>query len=205
MPRVGDLTTPPLMSSRQALYLAAGVLLLSTAWLIFGVLAPQDYRLRGRLAPRTGLLELIAWLLFVAFPFIYNPRDWWLACFASTPSALWQKSAGSALVIGGMGLAVVAMAGLGAATSFGQRAAGLHERGLYRWSRNPQLLGGFLAVIGVVVLWPSLYAMGWAAVYGIMGHWMVLAEEEHLRQHDAGYERYCRRIPRYFGFPRRDT
>jgi len=191
------------MGTVLAPYLVAGLLLLAAGWLIFGVLVPRDYRLRGRLAPRTGLLELSAWLLFVAFPFIYNPRDWWLVCFATTPGAPWQKSAGSALVIGGMGLAVGAMAGLGAATSFGQRAVGLHERGLYRWSRNPQLLGGFLAVIGVAVLWPSPYAVGWAALYAVMGHWMVLAEEEHLRKHDAGYERYCRRVPRYFGFPRR--
>lgn len=147
MKRVGDLTTPPIMVSRPASYLVAGLLLLVVAWRIFCVLVPRDYRQQGRLAPHTGLLELIAWLLFVAFPFIYNPRD---------------------------------------------------------WSRNPQLLGGFLAVIGVVVLWPSLYALGWAAMYGIMGHWMVLAEEEHLRKQNEGYERYCRRVPRYFGFPRRD-
>ncbi len=171
MKRVGDLTTPPIMVSRPASYLVAGLLLLVVAWRIFCVLVPRDYRQQGRLAPHTGLLELIAWLLFVAFPFIYNPRDWWLICWATTPAAPWQKSAGSALVIGGMGLAVVAVASLGAATSFGQRAAGLHERGLYRWSRNPQLLGGFLAVTGVVVLWPSPYALGWAAMYGIMGQW----------------------------------
>lgn len=193
------------MGTVPALFLVAGLLLLTAAWLIFSILVPRDYHLRGRLAPRTGLLELITWLLFVAFPFIYNPRDWWLACFASTPGDLWQKSAGSALIIGGMGLAVVAMAGLGAATSFGQRAAGLHERGLYRWSRNPQLLGGFLAVIGVVALWPSLYAVSWAGMYCMIGHWMVLAEEEHLRNlQSERYERYCQRVPRYFGFPRRD-
>jgi protein-S-isoprenylcysteine O-methyltransferase Ste14 len=193
------------MGTVLVLCLVAGLLLLTAAWLIFGVLVPRDYRQRGRLAPLTGLLELIAWLLFVGFPFIYNPVDWWLVCFATTPGNLWQKIAGSALVLGGMGLAVGAMAGLGAATSFGQRAEALQEKGLYRWSRNPQLIGGFLAVAGVAALWPSLYAVGWAAMYGIMGHWMVLAEEEHLRNlQGEGYERYCRRVSPYFGFPRRD-
>jgi hypothetical protein len=46
---------------------------------------------------------------------------------------------------------------------------------------------------------------GWAGMYGVFGHWMVLAEEEHLcNLQGEGYERYCQRVPRYFGFPRRN-
>jgi len=182
-------------------YLIATGLLLAAAYVVFGRLVRRDYRQRGRLRPLTGFLELVVWLLFVGFPYLYNPADWWLVCFAATPTNPAQKIAGSALVIVGMGLAVLAMAGLGAAKSFGQETAGLRETGLYRWSRNPQLVGGGLAVSGILMLWPSWYALGWAVMGGLIGHGMVLAEEEHLRhRHGEAYVRYCARVPRYVGF-----
>ena len=73
----------------------------------------------------------------------------------------------------------------------------------YHVTRNPQLVGGSLLVIGTVVLWPSWYALGWAVLYGIVAHMMVLTEEEHLRDVFGGeYERYCGRVPRYLGILR---
>jgi protein-S-isoprenylcysteine O-methyltransferase Ste14 len=61
-----------------------------------------------------------------------------------------------------------------------------------------------LVVIGVVVLWPSWYALGWVVLYGIVVHLMVLTEEEHLRAvHGEEYERYCSRVPRYLGILQR--
>jgi len=40
---------------------------------------------------------------------------------------------------------------------------------------------------------------------GRLGHWMVLADEEHLRNLQGGaYARCCKRVPRYLGFLRRD-
>lgn len=186
-----------------SVYLIATGLWLAAAFVVFGRLVRREYRQRGRLTPMTGLLKLAVWLLFVGFPYLYNPADWWLVCFAATPTNAAQKIAGSALVIVGMGLAVLAMAGLGVTKSFGQQTKGLKETGLYRWSRNPQLVGGGLAVIGILVLWPSWYALGWAIMGGIIGHGMVLAEEEHLRrQHGNAYVRYCARVPRYVGLPR---
>jgi protein-S-isoprenylcysteine O-methyltransferase Ste14 len=187
-----------------AVYLIATCLLLTAAFVVFGRRVRREYRQRGRLTPLTGLLELAVWLLFVGFPCLYNPADWWLVCFAATPTNAAQKIAGSALVIVGMGLAVLAMAGLGAGKSFGQETRGLQETGLYRWSRNPQLVGGGLAVMGILVLWPSWYALGWAIMGGLIGHGMVLAEEEHLRRrHGDAYVRYCARVPRYVGFARK--
>lgn len=183
-------------------YLMAAFLLLLGGFVVFRVLVRRDYQRRGRLTPLTSLLELAIWLLFVCFPYLYNPPDWWLVCFANTPVSPVPKIIGSALVAVGMCVALIAMAGLGVRTTMGDKTQALRETGLYRVSRNPQLVGGGLAVLGVAVLWPSWYALGWVVLYGVIGHLMVLAEEEHLRSaHGEAYARYCERIPRYIGIP----
>jgi protein-S-isoprenylcysteine O-methyltransferase Ste14 len=127
-----------------------------------------------------------------------------LVGFADTPANPIHKIIGSALVVAGMAVALVAMSGLGMHTTVGQKVEVLRQAGLYRLSRNPQLDGGGLAVLGVSVLWPTWYALGWIVLYGVMAHLMVLAEEEHLRRvHGETYDEYCRRIHRYIGIPRR--
>jgi protein-S-isoprenylcysteine O-methyltransferase Ste14 len=84
--------------------------------------------------------------------------------------------------------------------AFGWQVEGLVRSGLYRVTRNPQLVGGVLMVIGPALLWPSWYALGWVLLYGVVGHLMVMTEEEHLHQvHGEEYERYCEQTPRYLG------
>jgi len=59
-------------------------------------------------------------------------------------------------------------------------------------------------VVGVGWLWPSAYALGWAALWAVLGHWMVVTEEEHLeRTLGQAYREYCARVPRYCGLGRR--
>ena len=73
----------------------------------------------------------------------------------------------------------------------------------YRITRNPQLLGGALLVFGYVLLWLSCYALGWLTLFAVMAHLMILAEEGYLLNiHGERYEQYCRRVPRYIGFPK---
>lgn len=87
----------------------------------------------------------------------------------------------------------------------GQEPAGLVSAGLYRYSRNPMYVGVLLAVLGQAVL----FASGTIAVYGAV-LWalfhitVVMLEEPHLRAtRGTEYEAYCRRVPRWFGLPRR--
>lgn len=184
-------------------YLAAACLLLVTAWAVFRVLVRRNYQQRGRLTPLVGFLELLVWLLYVAFPTLYNPLDWWLVWFAGPSVGPVLTLIGSALVVVGMGSAVAAMLSLGMGVVMGQQAGGLKQTGWYGLSRNPQIVGGGLAVIGVALLWPSWYALGWVVIGAIIAHMMVLTEEEHLRRIlGESYQTYCQRVPRYAGLPR---
>ena len=183
-------------------YLIAASSLLVAAWIVFRILVRRDYQRRGRLRTLVGFLEWGLWLLYVAFPTLYNPLDWWLVWFADPSVGPVLTLIGSALVVAGMGIAVAAMVSLGMGATTGQQTGSLKQTGLYRLSRNPQIVGGGLAVIGIALLWPSWYALGWLAMGGIIAHMMVLTEEEHLR-HTLGesYRLYCQCTPRYLGRP----
>ena len=66
-------------------------------------------------------------------------------------------------------------------TSFGQDNGSLRTDGLYRYSRNPQLVGGFLLIPGYAMLWPSWQGAAWASLWLAIAQLMVRTEEEHLR------------------------
>jgi protein-S-isoprenylcysteine O-methyltransferase Ste14 len=83
----------------------------------------------------------------------------------------------------------------------GQQSNLLRTTGLYRYTRNPQLVAGIFIVFGYTILRPTWYAMGWILLYIVLTHLMVAAEEEHLnRVFGKEYENYCARTPRYAGF-----
>lgn len=100
----------------------------------------------------------------------------------------------------GVVLVVIAMGRLGIGVSVGQQVSGLRQSGLYRYSRNPQIVAYGLVVIGYALLWPAWSGLVWVGLYLAIAHLMVRTEEEHLRRvYGEAYERYCARTPRYLG------
>ena len=95
------------------------------------------------------------------------------------------------------------MAWFGLRRAFGLEVNTLRRTGPYRLTRNPQLVGFGMVLVGALLLWPSWYTLGWLLLYPIVAHMMVLTEEEHLRDvFGEEYAAYCERVPRYLGFPR---
>jgi len=70
--------------------------------------------------------------------------------------------------------------------------------GIYRYIRNPCVLGADLFALGTVFIAPSVLSL-LAVVLNLIGyHLKVQAEEEYLlRTHATGYEGYCARAERY--------
>jgi len=183
--------------------LLSAFLLLLGAFVVFRMLVRRDYRRKGRLTPFSGFLELLMWGLYMSFPYLYNPAGWpWFWSFEGHGSA-GRQVAGFVCITAGLALAFVTMFWFGLRRAFGLAVDDLIQTGPYRLTRNPQIVGGSLLVIGSAVQWPSWYALGWAILYGAIAHMMVLTEEEHLSGvHGEAYARYCERVPRYLGIPR---
>ena len=172
----------------------------------FGLLGVQEEGKEG--LPRAGTLNTS-----VLFASVVGLR-----CFDVLPLSLQSTRLGVVLegrsihrsvVLGdrfgphhcGFVVAFGTMAWFGLRRAFGVQASGLVQSGPYRLSRNPQILGGYLLVLGVALQSPSLYSLGWIILYGIIGHMMIVTEEEYLaREYGTAYERYAEEVPRYLRF-----
>jgi protein-S-isoprenylcysteine O-methyltransferase Ste14 len=176
-----------------SLYLLAYVLLLIAGLGILLVVVRRAYRQQGRLGFLPATLQGALFFVYGGFPALYLEADW--PALHGKPV---QHVLGLILLFGGLGGLLYGMIHLGLLRSVGGGKPALVQAGLYRYTRNPQALacGGY--VLGFAVLWPSWYAAGWAVLYAILIHAMVLTEEEHLqRVHGPAYEAYCQQVPRY--------
>ena len=181
------------------IYLIAAALLIAFAFVVFRVIVRSDYQRKRRATLLSSLLELLFVCLYLCFPYLYNPPQWmsvWLHVPVSEP----LRSVGLVCIAIGLVSAIGTLFWFGLRRAFGLQVKGLIQSGPYRVTRNPQLVFFILVVLGCVVLWPSWYALGWVALYGIVFHLMVVTEEEHLLAvFGEEYTRYCRRVPRYLG------
>ncbi len=73
-------------------------------------------------------------------------------------------------------------------------------RGVYRFSRNPQMVGLILAFMGTAVAVGSWLLVLLVILMGIGAHSRIRAEERAcLMQYGSSYQTYMDSVPRYFG------
>lgn len=180
---------------QTVLILVYAALLISAGFLVFRRVVARDFLLTGRLGWLASILQLAVFVAFFFFPYLYMPPEWawdWL------PNGTWNRLVALFLVVSGMVLAFGTMVWFGIGRAFGLRVKGLIRAGPYRLSRNPQMVGGWLMVLGVFFYRPSAYGAGWIMIWALIGHWMITTEEAHLRRiFGEEFDRYCREIPRY--------
>jgi protein-S-isoprenylcysteine O-methyltransferase Ste14 len=186
------------IETHLAVYLLLALLLLITAYIVFRLIVRKDYLRRGHLGWFSSSLQLVVFGCIFSFPYIFNPPEWALPWRLEGPTGLLLQLLGLAIIVLGFAIAFGTMAWFGLRRAFGLELKGLVHTGPYRITRNPQILGGYLLFIGVTVQWPSWYSLGWIILYGIIGHFMVITEEEHLSaRFGEEYRRYCEHTPRY--------
>ncbi len=151
---------------------------------------------------RFGKLTLLGVLLLCAMIFVPNLIIHYAMRY-SMPSS-WLDYVGVLIGAVGLGLLSSAIFAFRSMTKMLCLDVGeLTELGPYRWSRNPQLVGWFLFLLGFALNDWSLWCLAALVVVVIYIHLMVLIEEEHLRRvFGEQYVDFCRRTPRYVGLGR---
>jgi protein-S-isoprenylcysteine O-methyltransferase Ste14 len=180
-------------------YLASAVVVFLVALFVFRVVA-LNYRRCGKLKPLATILQVAIFALHGALFHVGLITTRW----PSFPDSLLQAAIGALVGVGGL---VFLFAGIGVfgslARMIGRRVDNLKQSGVYRYSRNPQLVGYGFFILAFVILWPSWHTVIAMAVYAGIAHTMSSVEDKHLRRvHGASYEAYCRRTPRYLGVRR---
>ena len=183
------------------IYLVLAILLFLFAYLVFRRIVRADYRDRGRLRKLTSLLQLLVFIGFFCFPYLFNPPEWvWFWQPSGSVDRLLHLT-GFIITCLGFLVAFGTMVWFGTGKAFGMQVDGLIRRGPYRICRNPQVVGGYIMVIGISLQWPSIYSLGWILMYAFISHLMVVTEEEHLsRIFGEEYASYCSEVPRYISF-----
>ena len=93
--------------------------------------------------------------------------------------------------------------------SFSKETEGLNTKGIYRWSRNPMYLGGFLFLLGLNIMGAALslaniFMFVLTLLWTGITHWHVLQEEKFLsKKYGDSYIAYLLQTPRYIGILRR--
>jgi protein-S-isoprenylcysteine O-methyltransferase Ste14 len=178
------------------IYMLSAFLLLVAAFVVFRIFVRGDYRRKGRLTLFSALLEWVIFSLWGTFTWLDLPPDW----PPSYVSPVLKTIGWILVVVGAVGL-FSTIATFGFRRAHGLEVNVLKQSGLYRLTRNPQILVCSLVVIGYAMLWPSWHTLGWVVLFAVIAHMMVLTEEEHLRTvYGEEYVRYCERVPRYLGF-----
>jgi len=77
-------------------------------------------------------------------------------------------------------------------------------KGIFRYSRNPMYLGGFISLIGI-----SLVSISWvylliASIWMILNHVMEIPVEESecIKKYGTDYIEYMKKTPKWLGIPK---
>ena len=182
--------------SRSAVILFAIVLIFTVVItnIVFSRIA-KEYGKSDSLSPFSSYLQVFVFLmlaLLINVPFFFS--DW-----PKIHVGLWTLSSGLVLLfLGGM-VTLLPMKIFGSWKKvIGNKTNRLDTAGFYRYSRNPQLVGYGIFLLGFTFLWPSFFAIISYLVYCYISYKMVGVEETHLKKtFGREYLDYSHKTPRY--------
>ncbi len=176
-------------------YFVYSTLFLLFSFFVFRVVVKNDYGKKLKLSPLSYSLEFLVFALHANLMYLFIPASW--PDLPSLPENLTLVFISAALVFLGLVILMIAWFRLGSGTSFGQDKDMLETGGLYEYSRNPQLLGYGIMLLGLVPLYLSWYSLAWFIQYLIVSYFMIRSEEEFLgSKYGEEYEIYCSSVPR---------
>lgn len=155
----------------------------------------RDYESRGRLSTETST---VGWILYIAHlltTLAAALRPERALPLRKEPSML----LGGSLVLFGSWLFVTSVREFRSFEQIsGTETGNLVTSGPYRYSRNPQIVGWGLALLGASTAGHSLKALLLTASFFLVHRLYFIAEEQHLeRAFGEEYQRYRSEVPRF--------
>ena len=176
-------------------YLIYSAILILFSFIVFRVIVRNDYLKKSKLSPLSYILEFIVFAVHANQIYLFIPVKW--PDLPSLPEDLTLKILFLVILCLGLVILIIAWFGLGSGRSFGQDKSKLNTRGIYQYSRNPQLVGYGIILLSFVLLFISWYSLGWVIQYLVISYLMIRSEEEFLRAgYGEEYEKYCKAVPR---------
>jgi protein-S-isoprenylcysteine O-methyltransferase Ste14 len=176
-------------------YLVCSVISLLFSILVFRVIVRNDYLKKSKLSQLSYILEFIVFAAHANLMYLFIPVKW--PDLPSLPEELTLKLLFLVILSLGLVILIIAWFGLGSGTSFGLDKNKLNTRGIYQYSRNPQLVGYGIILLSFAILFISWYSLGWFLQYIIISYFMIRSEEEFLNlRYGEEYEKYCSTVPR---------
>ncbi len=183
------------MDSITLAALAGGLLLIGGA-LVFRRTG-ADYASHGRLTRSSSLLQLLLFVLHGASSLVFLDSG-----FGAIDRGNPLFGLAVLLIVGGLIILLTTLGRFGMHRAAGDEVGSLTCSGMYRRTRNPQVISYGVAVLGYGLLWPSWTGIFWLFLYFVLAHRMVTTEEKHLRMvYGKEYVDYCQLTPRYFDLP----
>jgi len=176
-------------------YLVCSAIFLLFSFLVFRVIVRNDYLKKTKLSPLSYFLEFVVFVVHANMMYLFIPAKW--PDLPSLTEDLTLKFLFYIILCFGVVILIIAWFGLGTRRSFGQDKNKLSTSGIYKYSRNPQLVGYGTILLSFALLFISWYTLGWFVQYLIISYLMIRSEEEFLNfRYGKEYEKYCSAVPR---------
>ena len=171
-------------------------LLIFVGYYIFRVKVKNEYLKEGKLSIFSSVLEFLFFALHANSMYFYLPVKWPELPPLTDNTVLFSISIVAIII--GLVIVLVAIVPLGYKRAMGTESKVLKTNGLYGFSRNPQLLGYGLVLIGFCFSYIEFLSIIWFAIYLVAARWMVQSEEEYLlKKYGEDYKKYCYKVPQY--------
>jgi protein-S-isoprenylcysteine O-methyltransferase Ste14 len=176
-------------------FLIYSILFITFAFLVFRVIVRNDYLKKYKLSFFSYSLELIVFVIHANFIYMFIPLKW--PDLPSFPENIILRFLSFFFICVGLVILIISWFSLGTKASFGQDENKLRTTGIYRYSRNPQLVAYGIILIVFSLIFSSYYSLGWFILYIIIAFFMIKSEEEFLGlAYGKEYEKYCQFVPR---------
>ena len=176
-------------------YLVSAFILILFSFITFRVIVRNDYLKKGRLTFVSCSFEVLIFALHANFIYLFIPVKW--SSLPSFPENMILRIISIVFIIIGFLIVAVAMSGLGYGRTMGHGIKILKTNGLYKYSRNPQLISYGMILIAVVLIYLSWFSIGWLIIYVVISYFMIKTEEEFLtNNYSIEYQKYCNDVPR---------